>query len=421
MSDQPVIMVGFVPVALESLARFQPDRSVIVVEEPDVVRKRDARQKLADVAVVRELIEWEYQLPGAADEFVNAHPGLRPAAVAPLQEYPTVFAARLAERFGLPGVGLGAAQVLRDKEVLRRVTAAAGVANPESAAVDGSDAVRAFMTDHPGPVVLKPANRQAAVGTWIVRDPAEVDRAWAECVEQDEGVMVPDRGVPLRMLVERCVVGDEFSVEMLVRDGEAVFANVTAKELYPGPRPVELGHTVPADVSYALRARLESETSAVLRAVGFGTGVAHCEWIVAGDRPFLVECAGRFPGDGIIELIDRAYPADLVPAFWAMMKGEPFPQPLPQLAEQAAAVRFLHVSPGVVTGVDGLDAARAVEGVTMCDVNVVPGGHVRELRSSWDRVGLAIAVGPTTGEAMRRAAKALEHVRVNVAADSAAP
>ena len=105
MTERPLIIVGFVPPALPSLAEFQADGTVIFVDEPDVVRKRDIRAKVADSALVRELIEWEYQLPGAADEFFNAHPDLDPAVVAPLQEYATPFAARLAERYGLPGPG----------------------------------------------------------------------------------------------------------------------------------------------------------------------------------------------------------------------------------------------------------------------------------------------------------------------------
>ena len=36
--------------------------------------------------------------------------------------------------------------------------------------------------------------------------------------------------------------------EMIVRDGTPLFGNITAKALYPGPRPIELGHSVPADL-----------------------------------------------------------------------------------------------------------------------------------------------------------------------------
>jgi len=411
----PVIMVGFVPVALRSLAAFQPDGSVVVVEEPDVARKRDVASKVAAAPVARELVEWEYQLPGAADEFVNAHPGLRPAAVAPLQEYATPFAARLAERYGLPGAGLGAAELLRDKALLRRVTAAAGVLNPPSRQVTGPAQVRAFLAEQAGPIVLKPANRQASVGVRIVHGADEVDAAWADCLVQDEGAMVPDRPMPLRMLAERYLRGHEYSVEMLFDRGRPVFANVTDKVLHPGPRPIELGHLVPADVPPALEATLYAQTERVLAAVGFGTGIVHCEWIVSGDGSIhLVECAGRFAGDGIIELIERAYPVALVQAFWTLLRGERLTRPLPRRAEQAAAVRFLDVEPGEVCSVDGLQQARAVPGVTSCDVTVKPGDTVRELRSSWDRVGSAIAVAPTAAEAMRRATRALGEIQLKV-------
>jgi biotin carboxylase len=415
MTERPVIMVGFVPVAVTSLAQFQPEGSVIVVDEPDVIRKRDLRPKAEEAPVVRELIAWEYQLEGAADAFHNAHPDLDPAAIAPLQEYATPFAARLAERYGLPTGGYGALRILRDKALLRRVSASAGILNPESVEVTSPDEVRAFMAEHPGPAVLKPANRQAALGTRILASADEIDEAWAETTAMDEGVMVPDRGIELRMLVERCVQGREYSVELLVERGRVLFGNVTGKDLYPGTRPVELGHLVPADIPDGLDALLRAETERLLTSVGFGTGIAHCEWIVEDGRPYLVECAGRFPGDGIVDLIDRAYRVDLVRSFWTLMKGEPLPEPLPAKAPGAAAIRFLHTGDaGVVESVAGVEEARALPGVELCSVTVEPGAEVRELRSSWDRIGSAVTEAATGTEAHATAVRALETIEVKV-------
>ena len=410
-------MVGFIPLALMSVASFQPGGPIVIIEEPDVVRKRDVWSRMAEAEVECELIEWPYQLPGAADEFANAHPDLRPAAVTPMGEYATPFAARLAERLGLPGAGFGAAQLLRDKALLRKVTGAAGIANPRSQTVTSPDEVREFMATHRGPVLLKPANRQGSVGTKVVRGVDEVEPAWAECVVHDEGVMVPDRPMPLHMLVEQYVSGREFSVEALVDRGRSVFVNVTGKLLFPGPYPIELGHEIPADIPAELSRTLCEHTERVLAAVGFGSGVVHCEWIVpdngSDDGPYLVECAGRFAGDGIVQLIEAAYPVALIQSFWTVLKGQPLP-PLPSRAEKGAAVRFLHAEPGTVLSVDGLDEARAVPGVTWCDVGVQPGDTIRELRSSWDRVGSAVAIAPTAAEAMARATEALGHVEVKV-------
>ncbi|MBD0743144.1 ATP-grasp domain-containing protein [Streptomyces sp. CBMA152] len=412
MADRPVIMVGFVPVAVASLAQFQPDRSVIIIDEPDVIRKRDVRAQVADAQVVREVIGWEYQLAGAADEFANAFPDLDPAAIAALQEYATPFAARLAERYGLPGAGFGAAQIMRDKELLRKVTAAAGIPNPRSVSVADEADLRKFMDQHEGPVVLKPANRQGSVGTRILSGADEVDAAWIECTDHDEGIFVPDRPRDVRMLAEQYVAGAEYSVEMLVDRGTPLFANVTEKTLFPGDRPVEMGHVVPADISQELQDLLFEQTRQVLKAVGFGSGVVHCEWIVSASTAFLVECAGRFAGDGIIDLIDRAYSMDLVKHFWTVMKGEPVPGPLPSSAQRAAAVRFLHTRPGLVETVDGMDQARQVPGVVSCTVVVKAGDRVRRLRSSKERIGAATAVAETVREARSRTEEALARINI---------
>jgi biotin carboxylase len=412
VTARPWLIVGFVPVLPAIAGDFEPG-SVILLDEPDVIRKRGIAEKMAGSPMLRELIEWPYQEPGSAEEFFAQLADLNPSVVAPLVEYATPFAARLAELYGVPGAGHEAAKTMRDKALLRQATRAAGIRNPESEAVDSPEDVRRFMATHPGPVILKPANRQASVGTMVLQDADEVDAAWRECVEQDEGIQVPDREIPLRMLVERHIRGAEYSVEMLVREGVPLFTNITEKLLYPGPRPIELGHLVPADLPEDTARALRTGTADVLRAVAFGSGMVHCEWIVSDNVPYLVECAGRFAGDGIPALIMRAYDIDLAADFYTVMQGSE-PLPLPEQATRGAAVRFLQVPPGTVTAVEGIDAAEAVPGVMHASVTVAPGDTVHELRSSWDRVGSVMACAATAAEAMKIAEQAAELIRVTV-------
>ncbi|MEU6868966.1 ATP-grasp domain-containing protein [Streptomyces sp. NPDC046876] len=410
----PVLVVGFVGVTMGLIAAFQPDDSVIYVEEPDVIRKRRVHDQIDGVPFVRGLIAWEYHLEGKADEFHNAHPDLAPSAVIPAIEYATPFAARLAERYGLPGAGLGAARILRDKALLRQVSAAAGIANPAVAAVSGPDGVLEFLRGRSGPVVLKPANRQASVGTRVIHGPAEVQQAWADCLVQDEGVFVPDRPMDLSMLVEQYVDGPEYSVELLVRDGRTLFANVTGKELFPGPHPVERAHTVPADIPAQRAELLVAQTERVVRAVDFRTGTIHCEWIVSDGVPHLVECAGRLAGGGILDTIQLAYPVELLRSYYALMKGEEPPAELPRHAKGGAAVRFLAAGTGRVTAVHGLGEARDVDGVFLAAVTVEPGDLLTGLRHSWDRTGIVMATADSPAEARRRAETAAELIRIDI-------
>jgi len=409
---RPVILLGYSMAWLNALATFMPERSVVVVEEPEVVVKRGIRTQLGKSPMLRQLIEWEYHLDGMADAFVNAHPALGPSAVIPVVEYSVPFAARLAERYGVPGATYGAARLLRDKGLLRAVTSAAGIPNPRSVAVEGPDDVRAFMAEVAGPVVLKPANRQASVGTMLVYDPAEVDTSWQECVDdQEEGVFFPDRPVPVRMLAERLLRGEEYSVEMTVRGGSPVFGAVTRKFLFDGPRPVERGHLHPADIDDVLRTRLLADTARVLDAVGMDTGFAHCEWIVESGVPHLVECAGRLPGDYIMDIIEAAWQWGLFRQYCTLMRGEPLEEP-PAAASGYAAVWMAHAAAGEVESVDGVEEAEAVAGVQRCMVSVEPGGRTNELRSSWDRVVAVISEGSTPAAALAAAQRAVDLITI---------
>jgi biotin carboxylase len=219
------------------------------------------------------------------------------------------------------------------------------------------------------------------------------------------------------MLAEQYVTGDEFSVELVVQDGVTRFGNVTGKTVYPGPRPIELGHVVPADLPPEATELLLRETERVLEAVGFGTGFAHCEWIVSNATPYLVECAGRMPGDGIMELIQKAWQFEVAQLYIAVMEGRPAPS-VPSQASRGAAVWFLHVEPGQVVSVDGVDDAKSLPDVVTVIVGAEPGSRVHELRSSWDRIALVTACSNDTASALRRAQQAVDAITVTVLPDN---
>lgn len=405
---RPVIFCGFSAIMLFAYGEVLPAKSVIVVEEQEYARKRDAHASVTWSPLVREIIEWDHEQPGKADEFFLAHRDLDPVAVVPITEGGVLFAARLAERYGLPGGGFGAAEALRDKYRLRGITRAAGIPNPESAVVADAAQARAFMAAGTGPIVIKPGAGSGSVATLVVRDPAEIDGVWQSLRDEDDASLGPS----LRMLAERFVAGDELSVEMLVQGGENVFANVTAKLLYPGPRPVEKGHVIPADIAPELADLLVRQTGRVVEAVGFADGIVHCEWIIADGVPYLVECAGRGAGDGIVDMIRQAYPVDILPAYMDILAGRAISVELPAQAKRAASIHYSTAQPGVVTEIRGLEAARESEGVFYADTVVEVGDRLNELRSSGDRPAFAAVTADTPAEALRLAMAAAALIEV---------
>jgi biotin carboxylase len=416
-----LVVVGYNTIMARSMQFFRPDDSVIFVDEPAAALRRNAAAVLAGMPCCNRLVEWNYLREDAADEFfLRDVLGELPSAILPGGEHATLFAARLAERYGLPNAGLGAAALMHDKARLRRVTAAGGVPNPLSRRASGPADVIDLLSELAGAVIVKPTALQGAAGVSRVHSADEAEAAFRFAVAGDGGEQPPDAPTAGQVLVEQYVAGPEFSVEMLVENGRPVFANVTAKQLFDGLRPVERGHVLPYDADPQIATSLTELTGRVVSATGFRSGFIHCEWIVDHDRPMLVECAGRVPGDGIMALLGIAWGDNLVALYADLMEGQLDHSRLPKQPICRAAVAFACATPGTVVSISGVEAASESDGAILVMPLVQVGDQVHELRSSMDRVAMAIAAGIDLAEATARADAAVGLVTVTTSPDGPA-
>lgn len=412
------VVVGYSAAMLADLDRLLPAGSVLVLEEPEIAQRRDAERQLERFPCVARLETVPTQDEHNATKLaalVERPPAVR--AVLPGLEYGVVAVAALAQAWGLPGCGPTAAAALRDKSELRRLAGQAGIRQPDWQVVADHEGIARFRSAHGGQCVIKPTKLQASVGVQLLGPHDDLAEAWAATVAADERhLRVSGSGIGACLAEER-LHGAEVSVEALVANGKIFFWNVTAKHLYPGRYPVELGHVVPAGVEEAVESELRAMMEALIRATAFDTGIMHSEWILADGRPHLVECAGRIPGDRIPRLIDLAYRTDLVAGLVSLMEGDV--TTIDARPQAAAAIRFLAPPRGRIVGVSGLDEAAAVDGVVDVVVSVQPGATVAELTSSWARAGHVLATGPDGAAAWRNVCAAAEAVRFEVEAETA--
>ncbi len=406
------VIVGFSAALLPAIDRGFTAGQVLFIEEPEVSAQRDTAGLCAPHPAVAGLLGIPCQDERGAERLPRMlERPARARAVLPGGEYGVVAAAALADGWNLPGAGLRTARVLRDKAELRRVAGASGIAQPDWRVVDGPQSIARFREAHPD-CVIKPVDRQGSLG--VVRigpgdDPAE---AWDEVRSAREPgwIRASDRPYSGRYLAEERLPGTEVSVEALVAAGEMVFANITAKDVLPGRYPVESGHCVPAGLPADATEQLLDVTRSLVQATAFRYGVVHAEWIIRGRTPYLVECAARLPGDHIATLIDLAYGTRLADDMFRVMAGQAIASDgRPRLA---AAIRFLTAAPGLVTGIGGVERARDLDDVVNVELTVAEGDVVGPVRSSLDRVGSVIAVGPTAAEARMAAARAAAAIEV---------
>jgi len=415
MNDpRPVLMMGWNQHWLTALDEFLPESSVVVVEEPDVYEGKRIAARWSGHRAVREVILAEYQQSdGFLDAVTRLHAREPVRCVLPALEYSVEAAAQAAVALGLPGAGVSASRVFRDKIAQLMACQRAGIAVPQFAEVTDERDVAAFAAQ--GPCVVKPASRQASLGVVIVRPGDSPAQAWRDCVAADEGPQLARRALRWRYLVEQYVPGPEYSVEALVVGGEIVFSNVTAKRVLPGRHPVESGHVVPAPADPGV-ACLPALMQDLARAVGFGTGLLHGEWIISDGSPVFVECAARPAGDWIFDLIELATGVNLYGAAVQALAGEePLAGQRDHRPRRAAAIRFqIPEEPGTVECVSGVDAAVAMPGVVRVPQVRSVGDEIRSVGSSWSRLTAVIATGSDAAAAEEAAEAAADQIAVTL-------
>ncbi|MGW0434007.1 ATP-grasp domain-containing protein [Micromonospora sp. NPDC003197] len=410
LGQEELVLVGCPLGLLAWQSEYLPDRSVVIIETPDGIRNHDFERVVRQSPVVGRLIAAEYRTDFDLDDLLTREPGLANATlVVPGREYAVGAAARLADRLGLPGAGLPAGDIFRDKYQMRQLAAANGIANPVHRLVRSPAEAEKFFAEVGGRCVLKPTNRQGSSGVQFIDAHTQIAECWAHTAEPD----TTDPGTPTGVLLEQALTGPEFSVELLVSAGEVIFRNVTAKRLVPGRFPVELGHTVPAPIPAELRTTLLASAEALAAAARFGSGVLHSEWIVQAGVPTLVECAARLPGDSIGTLISMAYEFRFIETFLRVLRGDQLR--LPTEPAGAAAVQFLTAPPGRVVAVAGVKQASRSPGVVDAQVTVEPDAQIRAVTASTDRIGQIMALGDTPAEAETNARTAANAIQVTVA------
>ncbi|HEY1620358.1 MAG TPA: ATP-grasp domain-containing protein [Streptosporangiaceae bacterium] len=307
-------------------------------------------------------------------------------------------AALIAAELGLPGPGLLAALVSRNKLLSRELLARSGIAQPEFTSAGTAEEAIAWAAGG-YPVVLKPPSGQGSLGVAVAADAGDI-RRWAS-----------EPGRPASFLAERYLPGPELSCECVVVGGDVVFANVTEKTTTAPPYCVELAHQVPApDAGLARDA--ETMTRAVAAAVGMTAGIIHVEVKAQPGGVHLVEFAVRMPGDRLMEVIRLATGVDLFDAMVDIAVGAPPDVTIRR--HEAACVWFPQAPPGLVTAITGLDDIPALPGVVGSHLRFRQGGEVPPLRSSHDRLGWVLLTAADRAELAARldAVRAALHVTV---------
>jgi biotin carboxylase len=326
--------------------------------------------------------------------------------IAPGIDWPVPIAARVAERLRLPHpVEPGAAAITVSKLRQRERFAEHGVPQPRWQVVSEP---AANLAGHV-PCVVKAPDRQGQRGLTLVHSPDELPAAIAGALAESRSGLA---------IIEELVEGPEVQVGAFSIGGRFFPLTVTDRLTAEPPAfGVALTHVWPSEVDAAEAFRVAEAAAA---AVGITDGPTHLELRIGPEGPQVMELAARLGGGHNAELCRAAVGVDLNSLALAVALGEPIAEGNLQAEPQVggAVVRFLVPPEGVLEEVEGVEEARAVEGVQEVRIYREPGHVFGTFLRGADRAGAVLVTGSSREEALDRADEAARLIRFKVGAES---
>lgn len=357
--------------------------------EPDEETTRLCRE------VMRTDLFDEHGVVDVVEQLHSRHHAVR---VISLSEDGLLPAARVSERHGLGGNTLESVQTLKDKSAMRRRLAELGLSPVRTCVISSADDLITFARSIGKQVVVKPLDAGGSAGIHLMRRPDDAARIWADVVAAGR----------FRMLAEEHLDGPEISVEAFSQEGTHTVVAFTDKIL--GPRFIEVGHVVPANLNSDVRGEVIAMTVALLDAVGLVEGPSHTEFKLTSDGPRVIESHNRIGGDNIADLVRHVHGVDLERLAVGVPLGLIPWDANPPAARGGAAIRFLTPPPGVVRRIEK-PVNSAIAPDTNITLSVAVGDEIPSLTWSMDRVaGHAMATGSSGLEALSRCERSLAQV-----------
>ncbi len=305
-----------------------------------------------------------------------------------------ILAARLRERWGMPGMSVDAVRGFRDKQLMKERVAAAGLRVPKSRRALTENDVRAAAEELGYPLIVKPIAGAGSADTYKAETAAELDVILAKM-----------RGVG-EASCEEYIDGEEFTFDTVCIEGKPAYENVAA--YLPKPlemRSLEWVSPVIITVRDLLQPKLQGGIALgrnVLGALGMGTGFTHMEWFLTPKGEAVFGEIGCRPGGAhIVDQMNYTSDIDLFRE-WARVSCHGTFEADPTRKYNAGIVFKRARGQGRITRIDGLDEFVKLAGDSLVEDKLLrPGTPRRNWKHTLLSDGHVLVRHPQYSEAHR--------------------
>ena len=379
----------------------------------EVVVGSERRQALAK-AKPGTTITVDFRHPERAVAQIAAAAHERPFdAIVGVDDDTTLIAALAAAALGVPHNHPDAVRATRDKHLMRRLLADAGVPSPWFELVALDEDMEAAARRVPYPCVVKPVFLSASRGVIRADDPpgfvAAVERVRAILAEPE--VAAAGGEDARRVLVEGFIAGVEVALEgMLIGGALKVLALFDKPDPLDGPYFEETIYVTPSRLPDEDQRRVAAATERAAAALGLREGPVHAELRVNGDGAWIVEIAARSIGGLCSDTLEFSGGMSLEELILLHAVGADVSRF--ERERQPAGVMMLPIPrAGVLRAVHGVADARAVPGIVDVTISIPIGDEVVPLPEGHRYLGFIFARGETPADvevALREAHRRLE-------------
>ena len=211
------------------------------------------------------------------------------------------------------------------------------------------------------------------------------------------------------VMLEQFIEGPEFSVEIIVWNGEINVLTVTDKKTTGAPYFVELGHNQPSVFPIDIVSEIESAAVAGVKALEVNNCACHAEIKVQEGKAYIMEIGARLGGDFIsTELTHLSTGIDMVAAAINCALGIK-PSLVPVEAKQAVCIRYFCPKPGKLVNISNLELLNSPH-VYQWEIYHKEGDIIPEVTSSLCRSGHLIVTEKTPQMAIGLAEELINNV-----------
>ena len=222
-------------------------------------------------------------------------------------------------------------------------------------------------------------------------------------------------------MVEEFLDGPQVSTESIMLDGIGYTPGFSDRNYEFldrfAPWFIENGGDLPSHLPGHIQGAVCQTVEAAGLAMGILNGNIKGDIVVNRGKPYVIELAARLSGG---YFCTREIPlntgVDFVGCVIRMALGEKLsPDELRPKFKKPVIQRYVFPSPGRITSIKGIEAARRVPGIEEIIVNMKPGDVVPEATSSAARAAMILASGQTKADALSAARAAIDCIKVETA------